>query len=222
MPTLPGFVIIGAGGLGQEIAWAAKNLNKLQPSFEILGFCDDDPQKWGVILYGCPVLGRIEAVREAHGSLAFLCGVGNNLVRRQLVARALQMDWKPVSVIDPSVIVAQTATIGDGTYVGAASVVSPNARLGSHIIINHGCSIGHDSNLGDFVQVSPGGRISGGCTLHEGAFVGSNGVVAPGRSVGKDATLGAASFAVTDVPDHATSIGVPARVVSRKPSTQSR
>jgi sugar O-acyltransferase (sialic acid O-acetyltransferase NeuD family) len=210
-------VILGAGGFGPEVAWAARNANTVFPHHELIGFCDDDPAKAGSSVADLPVLGSPEAAAKTlPAPPRFICAVGSNAGRAKLVARARALGWLPATVIDPSVIVAPGVVVGDGTYVGAGSILSPNARLGNYVLINHHCSIGHDSTLDDYVSVQPGGRISGGCHLAEGASVSSNGVVAPGRRVGRYATVGAASFAVRDVPDGHTVIGTPARAIARK------
>ncbi len=210
------FVVIGAGGFGQEVIWAARNYNTIHPAYEIVGYCDDDPAKKGCEIYGCQVLGTIEET-DAHlpAKPCFVCAIGNNRQRAEVVQRALKLGWTPVTIIDPSVIVAEGVQVGDGTYVGAGCILSPFASIGNHVIINHHCSIGHNSILGDYAQVSPGGRVSGASSVMEGASLGSNAVIAPGKSVGRYAVLGASSFAITDIPDGATAVGVPARVVAR-------
>ena len=210
-------IVVGAGGFGQEVIWAARNFNAVHPTYDILGYCDDDPARKGQMIYGCPVLGTPEDVDAALSDKpCFVCAIGSNAERSQVVQRVLSLGWIPITIIDPSVIVAEGVVVGDGTYVGAGSILSPYARVGNHVIINHNCSIGHDSVLGDFVQVSPGGRVSGGSVLKEGANLSSNAVVAPGKTVGRYATLGACSFALTDIPDGATAIGIPARVTMRR------
>ena len=210
-------IVIGAGGFGQEVIWAARNFNTVHPAYDIVGYCDDDQTKAGQAIYGCRVLGTVESV---NGELAekpcFVCAIGDNRRRAEVVARATGLGWHAVTIIDPSVVVAEHVTVGDGTYVGAGSVLSPYACIGNHVIINHGCSIGHNSVLGDFVQVSPGGRVSGYSTLLEGAALASNAVVAPGKTIGRYAFVGACSFAMTDVPDGATAIGTPARVAFQR------
>jgi len=213
MPQMRRLIVIGAGGFGQEIVWAARNSNSKNPSYEIIGYCDDDRDKIGKNIYGCKVLGMIEDInRNFSESPGFVCAIGNNRQRATVVHRALALGWIPVTVIDPSVIVADGVVIGDGTYVGAGSILSPYSHIGNHVIINHHCSIGHDSTLEDYVQVSPGGRVSGSSTLKEGALLSSNAVLGPGKKIGRYSVLGACSFAMTDIPDQVTSIGIPARV----------
>jgi len=212
-------IIVGAGGFGQEIVWAVRNMNARRPQYQVAGYCDDDPGKKGIEIYRTSVLGAPEEVDKAFRDKPhFICAVGNNLERAQAVERVIALGWLPVTVIDPSVIIAEGVAVGEGTYVGAGSILSPYAQIGKYVIINHHCSIGHNSVVEDFVQISPGGRVSGSCRIKTGASMGSNAVVAPGKSIGRHATLGACSFAMTDVADAVTAVGTPARVVMRHKS----
>lgn len=213
------FIVIGCGGFGKEVLWTAQNFNAVQPTYDILGYCDDDPTKQGQEIYGYPVLGSPEAVNAELGvKPCFICSIGNNAVRARVVRRVLDLGWLPVTIIDPSVIVAADVTVGVGTYVGANTMLCPNARIGNHVIINNYCTIGHDSELGDFAQISPGSRVSGASVVEAGALLGSNAVVAQLRRVGRNAILGACSFAVNDIPPETTAVGVPARVTFRRSS----
>lgn len=210
-------MIVGAGGFGPEVAWAARMFNRVHPTFELVGLCDDDPAKKGQRLDGLEVLGVPEEAGAALGGKPwFVCAVGDNASRAAMVERLLRLGWLPATVIDPTVYVADGVVVGDGSYVGAGSILSPHAQVAEHVIINHHCSIGHDALIASFAQVSPGSRVSGHCVLDEGALLGSNAVVAPGKRIGRFATLGACSFAMTDVPDGATAVGIPARVTVRK------
>jgi len=209
-------VIVGAGGLGAEVAAAVKNMNADQPTYELLGFCDDDSQKKGTTVDGIPVLGSPEEVERTLGNrLGYLCAIGSNRARMALVGRLSALGWEGSRVIDPSVVRAASARIGPGSYVAPGTVLSPFVEIGSHVIVNFNCSITHNVVLESHSQVAPGGRISGFGILRTGAFVASNGVVAPGVTVGRWATLGACSFAMKDVKDGVTAVGVPARVVFR-------
>lgn len=213
-------IIIGAGGLGSEVAWAAENLNARLPRFEILGFCDDDPARKGSKFYGYEVLGTPDEIDSRLSEKpGFLCAVGNNRRRAEVVRRVLAMGWSPASVIEPSVMIARDVHIGSGTYVAAGATLSPDARIGEHVILNLKCTIAHHSHVEDFAQVSPTACVSGYCVVKTGAMLGSNAVVGPRVVVGMWATLGASSFAVENIPDGATAMGNPARVMFRSSKT---
>lgn len=206
-------VIFGAGGFGQEAAWVAESMNAHLPpdeAWEVLGYIDDNPKLACRAFYGYPVLGEAPEARE----LWFHCALGNNGTREAVAAKLEARGWRPATLVHPSVVRAKDVAIGDGTYVGALSVLSPNARIGRHVLINQRVAIGHDAVLEDFSQACPGAQINGSCKLERGAFVGSNASLSQGRKVGRGGVLGANSTAIIDVAPGATVIGVPARVVA--------
>lgn len=208
-------IIIGMGGFAPSVIWAINRINQVNPTFNIIGGCDDDAERKGKEVYGYPVLGTPEEVAATLDTKpCFICTIGSDSsTRAQVVERALALGWTPATVIEPSVLVAENVVIGEGTYVGPNSVLSPNVRIGSYTLIVQFNTIGHDATIGDYVQVFPGARILGGCELKEGATIGSNAVIAPYRTLGRYATLGANSFARKDVPDYTTMVGNPAKVL---------
>ncbi len=196
----PKVVIIGAGGHGKEIAWNIRQMNAVSPSYEILGYCDDEKTA-GEIVLGAPVLGTLEQVAHTYGSnLLYICGVAKNKVRPALVARAEKAGWTPTSVIHPSAVIAEDVQIGPGTYIAAGCYVGPGARLAPHALVNVIASVGHDVTLEEHTQICPGVKLSGGSKIGRGTFIGSNSVVAPGVEVGEWSTLSAATFAAADIP----------------------
>lgn len=204
-------VIVGAGGHGREVLWLAKNINELRPTFRILGFCDDRPKLKGTEFSGFPVMGTPEQVdAELADKPQFLVGVGDNAIRRRLAERVEALGWEPGTLIDPSAVVAKDATIGPGCYVGVVANISPTAVIGRHVIVHNQSSVGHDTEMGDYSQVAPGGRVLGHVHIGEGGYLGSNSVVCTKKNVGAYAVLGACSFAITDIPDRAVALGVPA------------
>lgn len=209
-------IIVGSGGFCKDVVWAVQNLNALHSTYDILGYCDDDPAKKDQVIYGYPILGAPEDLAaDLSDKPCFICSIGHNTVRAKVVQRVLSLGWTPVAIIDPSVMVAEGVVVGEGTYIGARSILSPNANIGRYVLINNHCTIGHDCVLGDFAQVAPGGRVSGFSVLKEGALLGANAVVMQGKCVGSYATLGACSFAMTNIPDDVTAVGIPARVTFR-------
>lgn len=96
---------------------------------------------------------------------------------------------------------------GPGLYFGhfGGVWINPRVRLGRQVSISHGVTIGVAGQnavqgvpeLGDFVYVGPHATIAGRIRVGNGSVVGAN------------------SLVVSDVPDGATAVGVPARVILR-------
>jgi acetyltransferase-like isoleucine patch superfamily enzyme len=49
--------------------------------------------------------------------------------------------------------------------------------------------------------------------IKDGAWLGANVVVMPGVTIGRNAVVGANAVVTNDVPDYATAVGVPARII---------
>src|ERR1700757_549255 len=73
-------VILGAGGASREIAEAVEEINRGRPTWNLLGFLDDDPAKIGRVINGVRVLGPISSA--ARYSALFLIGIAATQNRR--------------------------------------------------------------------------------------------------------------------------------------------
>jgi sugar O-acyltransferase (sialic acid O-acetyltransferase NeuD family) len=212
-------IIVGAGGVASEALWLCQRINQMPGAagLRVLGFTDDNPERTGQKVEGLEILGTAAQIAKRYGGqgVRFHCAIGHNRARQRISALLEAAGLTPLSLIDPSAIIAPTATVGDGSFVGPLSIVAPHARVGRHVLINTQVSAGHHCEVGDFAQLCPGVRVSGHGRVGEGGFLGSNAVLNPGAQVGAWATLGAASFALTNIPASATAIGNPARVILR-------
>jgi len=214
-------MIIGAGGFGAEAAWVAREItsashkmDSLNAAWNVLGFADSDERKSGTLHDGYPVHGPIEQIAGRFtDQVWYFCAVGDNSARQRLSGAANALGWKPATLIHPTALVADSARVLAGTYVGPCSVVSNNARIGKHVIINTHVSVGHDVVVGDYCQLSPGSRISGFSCLEELAFIGSNAVLMPQTHVGHGGVVGACSLGRGQIERNTTVCGVPGRVV---------
>jgi len=199
-------VIIGAGGLGREVAWVIERINAVQPTFELLGFCDDAEEKRAGMCGAYPLLGTEESVKARFGAVGFFCAIGNNRVRQSVMAAALAMGHEPVTIIDPGAVIAPDVEIGKGSYVGIGSVVSVGTEIGAGVLINHQVCVGHDVVLDDFVQLCPGVCVSGGCRVGEGSLLGTHAGVIPLKAIGAWSTVGAGTMALRDIEAGTTTI----------------
>jgi sugar O-acyltransferase (sialic acid O-acetyltransferase NeuD family) len=209
-------IIAGMGGFGAEVAWVAEEMNRAcqeQPVWKILGYVDDNPQKINPELYGYRVLGRPEEVASQFSDqeIWYCCAIGDNSSREKMAHRLDQSNWRPATLIHPSVVSAKNVSLGHGAYVGALSVIAPNCRIGNHVIINLHVSIGHDARIEDFANICPGAQINGFCVVGHGALVGSNASLVQGREVGENARVCSNSLVVQSVAANKSVIGVPAR-----------
>lgn len=101
--------------------------------------------------------------------------------------------------------------------------IHPAAFIGKGLLIDHGSGvvIGETAIIGDdctlFHGVTLGGRGNAKGkrhpTLYNGVFVGAGAKILGNIEIGNNAKIGANAVVLTDVPDGATAVGVPARIV---------
>jgi acetyltransferase EpsM len=207
------YLVIGAAGHAQEVAWSLREQAKARGETCRLDFFDDlvapGPLSSGL---GC-VVGRLDEARglaeRREGSLVL--GIGLPRMKAAVVARLACRDELWTTVIHPSAIVGPAASIGAGSYVGPGAVLTVGVRLGRFSTINTHCLAAHGDAFGDFVTLHPAAHVSGEVTIEEGCEVGAGAVVIPGLRIGAWSVLGAGCVAVRDLPGGRTWVGVPAR-----------
>jgi sugar O-acyltransferase (sialic acid O-acetyltransferase NeuD family) len=131
-------------------------------------------------------------------------------------AAAAHLAWAdgrrhPVTLVDPTAVVASSATLGHGCYVNAASVIASHTRLGCHVNVNRSVSIGHDNVVEFAASFGPGAITTGGVLVGAAAFIGAGAVILPGVHIGRRATVGAGAVVTRDVADFEVVVGNPAR-----------
>lgn len=207
-------VIIGAGGFGREVAWFTERINKAEPTWKIVGFVDDNEQLAGQVINGYTVLGTTQKLAEFK-DVYVVCAIGSSKIRKMIVEKVLQInpELKFATLIDPSVIISDLVTVGEGTIICPGSVITVNITIGKHVIINYDCTIGHDAVLDDFVTLYPSVNISGMTHLETLVEMGVGSQIIQMKTVGKETIVGAGSVIIRDLPEKCTAVGVPAQPI---------
>lgn len=193
--------LIGAGGHAQVILDTLR-LNRIS----VVGFIDDYSPH--LEIKSLPVY-KIAPHNISKAGL--IIAIGNNYVRKKISQRYL--DFRYVKAIHPAAIVAEDVQLGLGTVLMAGVVVNTGAVIGKHVILNTGALIDHDCHIEDYVHISPNVALAGNVMIGEGTHIGIGASIIQGVSIGKWATIGAGAVIIRDVPDYATVVGVPGRII---------
>jgi sugar O-acyltransferase (sialic acid O-acetyltransferase NeuD family) len=204
-------VILGAGGGAKSVHWLAESINDARPTWNILGFIDENPVTHGTSLCGAPVLGAFDWF-DGHRPV-LLHGVGYPHVRRRFSRLARERGLEFVLAIAPEVRYSRFVTFGSGSVICCGTVLTSHISIGSHCLINMNCTIGHDTVMEDHCVLAPGVHVSGAGHLEEGVDIGAGAVILPGRRVGRHSVIGAGAVVRTDIPPHSVAVGVPAQVI---------
>lgn len=210
MPDTRSLLLVGAGGFGREVAALVEAINEETPTWDLLGFVDDEPTLHHTTAMGFPIKGDVDwLARQTDRQYALT--IGNGKARQSVAKRLTCTDLQPSPLVHPTVSVHRTASLGSGTILCQGATPTVNVQIGRHAVLDQNCTVGHDSVLDPFVSLRPGANISGSVRLERGVTIGSGAVVLPGITVGAHATVGAGAVVIDDLPPNCTAVGAPAR-----------
>lgn len=191
--------LYGAGGHAKVIAEIAEECG-----FANLIFCEDNPLK--EFLLGYPVTFKPEAPKNC------VISIGSNTVRKKIVS-LLTVSF--VTLVHPRANVSKRTHIGEGTVIMAGVTINADIKIGKHCIINTNSSVDHDCKIDDYVHLSPNVALAGAVTVGEGTHIGIGACVTQGVKIGRWCTIGAGAVIIKDVPDGATVVGNPGRIIKQ-------
>jgi len=122
--------------------------------------------------------------------------------------RALARTLANFSRILTGIEIHPEATIGKNFFIdhGTGVVIGQTAVIGDNVTIYHGVTLGGVGRVGKV----DGKRHP---TLKDWAIIGAGSQVLGDITIGEHAKVGANSVVTSDIPDGATAIGIPARVI---------
>lgn len=207
-------IIIGAGGLGKEVLFQLREMNKGREQYRILGFADDNPALIGSIVNDLPVLGSTEYVTKSPVELSAAVCVGNPAIRQSIVER-IQINPRisfPV-ILAPDLRCSDYVRFGRGSIICFSTIITVDVKIGEFVLVSNGCTIGHDSVLEDYATLYSSINVSGSVRVGRSAEVGAGTQIIQGRSIGERAVVGAGAVVVKDLPGACTAVGVPAKPI---------
>jgi sugar O-acyltransferase (sialic acid O-acetyltransferase NeuD family) len=214
-----GLLLVGASGFAREAAEAVRAVNAEAPTWDLLGYVDDNPALLGTEISGLPIVGPIDAVHDHPDAAVVLCtGRPDNYVSRPLIAERLGLDdERYATVVHPTATVGTTCRVGAGTVLLAHVDLTADVVVGRHVAVMPQVVITHDVTIEDCATIASGVRLGGSCHVGEAAYIGSGACLREGLTVGARAMVGMGAVVTRDVPAERLWFGAPARDVSRAP-----
>ncbi|NAW51367.1 acetyltransferase [Elizabethkingia argentiflava] len=195
--------LYGASGHGKVIAEIAE-----QNNIKIEAFIDADVNKQKILDY--KILHKMPVGKDDP----IIISIGNNIIRKKVVSDNPDLNY--TCLIHPKTAISTRAVIAEGSVIMAGVVVNAEVQVGRHCILNTNTSLDHDCVLGDFVHISPNAALAGNVEIGEGTHIGIGASVIQGIKIGRWCTIGAGSVVIKDVPDGATLVGNPGKIIKMK------
>ena len=109
-------------------------------------------------------------------------------------------------------IMSDDVIIGEGSFIGANSILTTNIQIGKHAILNRGNHIGHDCVIGNYFSAMPGAIVSGNVHIGNRVYLGTNSVVIEKKYLLNDIKIGANGVVVKDIASSGTYVGCPVKM----------
>lgn len=205
-------VIVGNGGLAREVEWLVERINAVSPTWEFIGFIDNDSTNQKVIGDDSFIINYDE---ELYVSIA----IGTSAIREKIFAAyKVNSNIRFPNLIDPSVMFSERVSFGEGNIICAGSILTVDITIGNCNIINLDCTVGHDAILENFVTINPSVNVSGNVVIGSGANIGTGTQILQGLTIGKNSIVGAGAVVNRELPADCTAVGIPAKVIKIRSS----
>lgn len=195
----------------------ATNVDDLHPLLR--GIPRFDPNKFK---------GECEDGQESILSIDCFVAVGSPSLRKKLVESVENALLPPTisfpTVIHKTAVIADTAQIGRGCFIGPQALINTNATIGNFCLINSAAIVEHDCRLGDYATVNPGALLLGNVVMESLATLGSNAAVREYRTIRSSAVVGMGAAVVGDIQGDNFDFwaGVPARPITKTMASDKR
>tara|TARA_R110000751_G_scaffold148623_2_gene253451 strand:+ start:12485 stop:13114 length:630 start_codon:yes stop_codon:yes gene_type:complete len=200
-------VVVGASGHGKVIADIAEQLGF------IVNFYDDAyPSK--TYIEHWPIHGTCADLIALKNTSAtpndVVVAIGNNDIRQQKIQLLQQNKFNLITLIHPTAVISQYATIAQGSVVFAGAIINAFSKIGMGCIVNTAAVVEHDCVIDEFTHICPNVALAGGVIIGSKSWIGIGSQVKQLATIGNNCLIGAGSTVIKNIPDNVTAFGSPA------------
>jgi sugar O-acyltransferase (sialic acid O-acetyltransferase NeuD family) len=191
-------------------------INRERPTWDVVGFIDDTPEKSGQMFYGFPILGGQDRIHTLDlDNTFFFNNVFGTMAGRKKVAQICEENrCQLVSLITPGIDLSFTK-VGIDVAIEAQVAIDADVNIGDHSCVKRSASLGHEVILDKFVFIGPGATVCGRVKIQEGAYVGAGSCILPELEIGENSIIGAGAVVTRSVQPDITVYGNPAKQVNQ-------
>ncbi len=209
--------IIGAGGLGREVLWLINQINNQHPTWQFIGYFDDNPHKQSE----SNVLGNVDDLLNLNENISISIAIADGAVRKEITNRLGNKAFEFPVLIHPRAILDKSQLkIGKGCIITANVVLTTNINIGEFVLLNLACTIGHDVTIDGYCSIMPGAHLSGNVKIGNQTLIGTGAQILQNIKVGSNVKVGAGAVVNKDVPNEVTVVGVPGKILTHDRATK--
>ncbi len=197
----------------KEAVSVVEDINAIEPTWELLGFVDDSPEKKGMRYGKYEVLGNRSIFQEISSTRILAApGRPDNYRERKKIISSLGIEpGRFVTLIHPSAQIGHQCNLGSNCLIMQNVVLTANVSLQSHVIILPNTVISHDTQIQEFTMIGSNVSVSGGVTIGENCYIGTGAKIIQEVNIGDRSMIGIGSVVLKNVQHSSVYAGNPAR-----------
>ena len=215
-------ILIGAGEHGSELYSYINDLSKINPDLKLTGVIDENKPKGNI--WETQIIGNFQDLKtflsqNKNDIFHYITATGDNHLRARFVSSIENLGMsniKPWTLIHEKSVVGHHNDIGEGTCLAPNTIITTNAKIGKHCILNVKVSVSHNSVIGDFVNLNPNVTICGNVKIGNGCYIGAGATVIDKIKIGDWVVIGAGAVVTRDIESNVTAVGIPAKIIKER------
>jgi len=185
--------LVGFGGHSREVM--------AQMGVKLTCFVDDD----------YVVEGTLPLSKFNPKEYALIVAVANSNDRFNIVQK-LPKETKYFTWVHPTALIMdKNIEIGEGSFIGAYSILTTNIKLGKHALLNRGNHVGHDCKIEDYFSAMPQAVVGGNVTIGDIVYMGSCSNIREKITICDNVTIGMNAGVVKNITESGIYVGTPAK-----------
>lgn len=216
------YTIYGCGGFAREVMPLFRNyVDKLKPNSTKEFYFIDNSLIGETVVNSTKVLNFKNILKKFSKSKIYCCvAIADKKIRAELTQKCLDNGVSLISVISVNSVIMDNVSIGNGSIISPFVTITSNVSIGKSFHANIYSYVAHDCIIDDFVTFAPGVKCNGNVHIESGAYIGTGTIIYPGTSnkhlvIGKNSKVAAGSVVKKNVPENATVMGNPAKLLTR-------
>lgn len=207
-------VFLGAGTAVAEIMGIVNAINKVRPSYNVIGVLDDNPELEGESVFGLKVLGTLDKVRELDPDIQFIFAIGSYRSRmlRHKIWKQLELpESRFETLIHPNSEIYPSAKIASGCIIHTGCIICNDAIVDSFCVLTMNCIIAPFAHLQSYVMVASRASVLSNTIVGNSAFIGASCTIGENLRLGPACVTVMGSIVLKNVGPGEAVMGNPAR-----------
>ena len=203
-------IIVGAGRYGREVHSLILAINRVKPTYNCLGFIDDNLNALDGIKIDAKIIGTLQEWKPTP-NLVCAMGIaspkGKEIISKLMKSKGAKFE----TLIHPAARLCEYIDFGEGCIVSGGACIGSCVKLGDFVNIA-GSTIGQDTEIGNYSFTGAFANVT--CNvIGERVFIGSQSFILQNKTIGDDAYVCAGSIVLSKVRPGTKVFGNPAKKI---------